>query len=178
MSQDTSLYFDQLRDVFEEYDISEVEVKYEGSGDSGSMSVVKAVRMDGTDCRVEGAEGEDEVGFEDDAPVLDITLKNQVYEKQDWVEKKGWVKKQAKRDVSFHDFVIEAAEHFVGINHGGWENNEGGCGRVILKREREGISALSDAVRRRVIVLNDHTEYITETIESQHEFLSDVEGEE
>ena len=173
MSQnDSEYYFNALREVFEQHNISEVEVRYEGSGDSGSFSAEQATLMDGTVCSIEGAEGEEELP--DDAPSLDIELKNQGYLNESWDDATGgWKKTSATRDIRFNDFVLEAAEHFVDMHHGGWENNEGGYGKVMFKRERNGIAAIAESSKQRITVINFHAEYIQHVEEYTHEYVSD-----
>ena len=164
---------DQMRDLFEKHDISEVWVHYEGGGDSGSFTANKAILFDGSVCSIADGEFQDEA--DEDMKELDITLKDQAYTKQDFDQRtQAWVDTPAKRDISFADFVVEVAEAFVDLNHGGWENNEGGYGNVIIRMENTGVGALAEAVRRRVTVVNDHADYIQTVEESSHEWVSDV----
>jgi hypothetical protein len=169
---DKHYYFDLLREIFEKHNISEVEVKYEGSGDSGSSRVEQVTLMDGTVCTVQDSDSE--FDFPDDTPVLDITLKNQHYEMTKWDDAtSAWLQSSATRDISFNDFILEVADHFIDLNHGGWENNEGGYGKVTFKRERNGIAALADSDRQRIYVSNYHADYIQHVEEYEHEYVSD-----
>jgi hypothetical protein len=165
------LMLKQLRDIFEQYNITEVRCHYSGSGDSGSFDGETVQFMDGTESRLEGAQNAD-----DSLPLFEVTLENQPYLQHNYNnEKHDWEDIPGTRTVVFSEFVVEVAEHFVGINHSGWENNDGGFGDVVIAREGSGIGALAEAFRGRITIDNDHTDYVTTEENYIHGFVFDTE---
>lgn len=171
---DSNTFLNLMRNLFEEHGISEVVVNYNGGGDSGSYNFGYTTLLDGTQCNVEGSQSEED--FEEGTPIMDIELKNTPYIARQWNGRtNNWEEHEDTRDISFHDLCIEMAEHFVDINHGGWANSEGGYGTVTIRMERDGIEALANATRRRIVVLNEHADYIQSVEESENTFFSDAE---
>ncbi len=165
-----------VRDLFEKHDIAEVNVTYEGSGDSGQFEPGTVVFLDGTERSMEG----NPAGMEDNTGTDEVTyrlvLKKQPYTQEYYDQKKQkYVKKKAFRDVPFSDYMMEIAEHFVSIVHGGWENNEGARGTVTIHRAKVGIEVLADVQRRRLIVDVDHVDYYQGEEEYSERYTSDTD---
>jgi len=124
-------YFRLMKRLMVEHKIAAVDVRYEGSGDSGMWEVESASAEDGSAVCLENCPNTQ----------LDGVTPIQAYapalvDKQTWNEqRKMWETIQEKRQLPLSEIINEVASAAMSLKISGWENNDGGQGYVILTQE-------------------------------------------
>ena len=148
--------FLHVKAILLENGIAEAHVHYEGSGDSGDYCIAKLVMLDGKE-RPSATQAQYHYGgFGEDTEPVDIVILNQTYKEEYFDEEtETWGSREAMRNTSLADLLIDVACAFVSRWHGGWENNDGGRGEVLITPTN---------------VTVDHTEYFTESTSYSHTY--------
>jgi hypothetical protein len=127
--------------------VEKVSVEYNGGGDSGQFEDALAQNDDDT-AAIEW-------------PKATIKVQSPVSQ---WNSEKGeWETEIRETEHTISDYFVEAAHYAVSIWHAGWENNEGGFGKVIFTKDN---------------VRVEHSDHIVTVEEHFHSLAFDDESSE
>lgn len=149
----------QIRQAMKAHGIAECHVRYSGSGDSGDGETGLYVMEDGSKrAPTHNAHWENE-----DTPRLEVIIPDYRDTVATFVcDPRGWVEVDRARSVELSEIMCDVAMEYVCDRHGGWENNEGGFGEVTITA---------------TAVIVDHSDYITETVNSVEQYDDGEDGE-
>lgn len=105
------------------YDITKVEVEFDGCGDSGNMEEARFYRGHGENAKEVPADDKFSDNLVDGALISDETTWNE--KKQEWV--------YTTRTPTISELVEQICYDLLESNHGGWEINEGSFGTFVFK---------------------------------------------
>ena len=145
-----------LRKLMVEHGIAACHAHYSGSGDSGDMDSGAYDMLDGTKrAPTTGTHWRSDAG-DQELERLSAVVTGQPYRAEKFNDAtQTWEQGDTTRDVPIEELVVEIADYFLALTHGGWENNEGGYGEVTITDTKVSL---------------DHNEYFTETTNFSHEW--------
>jgi hypothetical protein len=123
-------YFKLFRVGLKKLKAESVLLDYEGSGDSGMLTVSDVHLEDGTDTYIQGT---GQRAMDGDA-LPDIQLDGLLFTSS-YDPERGWVEEAKQGKLHFSEIVTQLGYSMLARYAGGWEINEGSRGVIVLNAE-------------------------------------------